>query len=51
VVVRVVGVEGSPPRGQWVTVTGTFQPGSGDQLPRLAATSVAEIRAPNDPYE
>jgi uncharacterized repeat protein (TIGR03943 family) len=51
VVVRVVGVEGSPPRDQWVAVTGTFQPGGGDQLPRLAATSVVEIRAPNDPYE
>ena len=51
VVVRVVGVEGSPPRDQWVTVTGTFQPPGGDQFPRLAATSVVEIRAPNDPYE
>ncbi len=52
VVVRVVGIQGSPPRDQWVTVTGTFQPGpGGDQLPGLAATSVIEIRAPNDPYE
>jgi uncharacterized repeat protein (TIGR03943 family) len=51
VVLRVVGVSGSPPRDdQWVTVTGTFEPGGGD-VPRLAATSVVEIDAPNDPYE
>jgi uncharacterized repeat protein (TIGR03943 family) len=51
VVLRVVGVSGSPPNAdQWVTVTGTFEPG-GEDLPRLAATTVAEIAAPEDPYE
>jgi uncharacterized repeat protein (TIGR03943 family) len=51
VVVDVVGTSGTPPRDdQWVTVTGTFQRGGGE-LPRLAATSVAEIPAPDDPYE
>jgi uncharacterized repeat protein (TIGR03943 family) len=51
VVVKVVGTSGSPPRDdQWVTVTGTFEPGGGE-LPRLAATTVAEIPAPGDPYE
>jgi uncharacterized repeat protein (TIGR03943 family) len=49
--VDIVGTSG-PPAGddQWVTVTGTFQPGGGE-LPRLAATSIVEIPAPNDPYE
>jgi uncharacterized repeat protein (TIGR03943 family) len=51
VVVRVVGTSGDPPAlDQWMTVTGTFQPG-GDDLPVLAATSVVEIDAPNEPYE
>jgi uncharacterized repeat protein (TIGR03943 family) len=51
VVVRVVGTAGDvPPRDQWVTVTGTFQPG-GEELPELAATSVVQIPAPDDPYE
>jgi uncharacterized repeat protein (TIGR03943 family) len=51
VVVRVVGTAGdAPPRDQWVTVTGTFHPG-GEELPELAATSVVEIPAPEDPYE
>jgi uncharacterized repeat protein (TIGR03943 family) len=51
VVVRVVGTAGDPPSlDQWVTVTGTFNPG-GEELPELAATSVVEIPAPNDPYE
>jgi hypothetical protein len=51
VVVRVVGTSGDPPpRDQCVTVTGTFQSG-GEGLPELAATSLAEIRAPNVPYE
>jgi uncharacterized repeat protein (TIGR03943 family) len=50
VVLRVVGTHGSPQRDQWVTVTGTFQPG-GDEVPELAATSVVEIPAPDDPYE
>jgi uncharacterized repeat protein (TIGR03943 family) len=48
---EVVGTSGPPPSDdQWVTVTGTFQPGGGE-LPRLAATSVVEIPAPEDPYE
>jgi uncharacterized repeat protein (TIGR03943 family) len=51
VVVRVVGTSGDPPsQDEWVTVTGTFRSG-GDELPQLAATSVAEIAAPDDPYE
>jgi uncharacterized repeat protein (TIGR03943 family) len=51
VVVRVVGVEGvPPPRDQWVLVTGTYHRG-GTDLPELAATSVVEIRPPEDPYE
>ncbi|HEV8649792.1 MAG TPA: TIGR03943 family protein [Actinomycetes bacterium] len=50
VVLRVVGVHGGPARDQWVTVTGVFQPG-GDEVPELAATSVVEIPAPDDPYE
>ena len=51
VVVRVVGTAGDPPSAdQWVTVTGTFKPG-GTELPELAATSFAEIPAPNEPYE
>jgi uncharacterized repeat protein (TIGR03943 family) len=51
VVVRVTGTSGDPPPiDQWVTVTGTFQRGEGE-LPQLAATSVVEITAPEDPYE
>jgi uncharacterized repeat protein (TIGR03943 family) len=51
VVVRVVGVEGGgPARDQWVTVTGRFQPG-GSELPALAATTVVQVSAPDDPYE
>jgi uncharacterized repeat protein (TIGR03943 family) len=51
IVLEVVGTSGtSPGEDQWVTVTGTFQRGGGD-LPRLFATSVAEIPAPDDPYE
>jgi uncharacterized repeat protein (TIGR03943 family) len=51
VVVRVVGTAGDPPSlDQWVTVTGTFNPGR-EELPELAATSVVEIPAPDDPYE
>jgi uncharacterized repeat protein (TIGR03943 family) len=51
VVVRVVGTAGDPPSlDQWVAVTGTFKPG-GEELPELAATSVVEIPAPDDPYE
>lgn len=51
VVVRVVGTSGTPLRDDdWVRVIGTFQPGRGE-LPVLAATSVVEIPAPDDPYE
>jgi uncharacterized repeat protein (TIGR03943 family) len=51
VVVRVVGTAGDPPAvDQWVTVTGTFQPG-GEELPELSATSVDEIPPPENPYE
>jgi uncharacterized repeat protein (TIGR03943 family) len=51
VVVRVVGASGDPPASdQWVTVTGKFRSG-GDELPELVATSIAEIPAPQDPYE
>lgn len=51
VVIEVVGTSGTPPvEDEWVAVTGTFQRGGGD-LPRLAATSVVEIPAPQDPYE
>jgi uncharacterized repeat protein (TIGR03943 family) len=50
VLVRVVGTSGEPPsRDQWVTVSGTFA--SGGQPPVLTATSVAEVDAPEDPYE
>jgi uncharacterized repeat protein (TIGR03943 family) len=54
VVVDVLGTSGVPPRDdQWVTVTGTFERGGdeADEIPRLRATSVAEIPAPGDPYE
>jgi uncharacterized repeat protein (TIGR03943 family) len=51
IVVRVLGTSGAPPtRDQWVSVTGTFKPGGGD-IPDLIATSVAQIPAPEDPYE
>jgi uncharacterized repeat protein (TIGR03943 family) len=51
VVVRIVGtVGGNPARDEWVTVTGTFK-GVDGEVPELTATSVAEIAAPNDPYE
>lgn len=51
VVVRVVGTSGTPPRrDEWVTVTGTFQHGP-ENMPTLAATTVAEVEAPDDPYE
>jgi uncharacterized repeat protein (TIGR03943 family) len=51
VVVRIVGiVRAIPARDQWVRVTGTFERGGGE-FPRLTATSVVEIPAPNDPYE
>lgn len=51
VVVRIVGTTGDRPSpDEWVTVTGTFRPG-GEELPRLAATSVVQVRAPEEPYE
>jgi uncharacterized repeat protein (TIGR03943 family) len=51
VVVRVVGTSGDPPvLDQWLSVTGTFKPG-GVEVPELAATSLVEIEAPNEPYE
>jgi len=49
-VVHVVGVASNPPRDQWVVVTGSYSPGGGD-VPVLAATSLQEITAPDDPYE
>jgi uncharacterized repeat protein (TIGR03943 family) len=50
-VMDVVGTSGPPPGNDgWVKVTGTFTPGGGD-IPRIAATSVVEIPAPEDPYE
>ena len=52
IVVRVVGVQGNvPARDQWLEVTGTFQPGHDGDLPELAATSILDIDAPEDPYE
>jgi uncharacterized repeat protein (TIGR03943 family) len=52
-VVRVVGVAGAPPpRDQWVIVRGTFvHRGAPDEVPRISATSVEPIEAPDDPYE
>ncbi len=51
VVIRIVGVSGdNPARDQWVTVTGAFQRG-GEEIPMLAAVSIVEIPAPDDPYE
>lgn len=51
VVVRVVGVHGDlPPRDEWVTVTGRFDP-AGEQLPMLVAIGVTPIPQPDDPYE
>jgi uncharacterized repeat protein (TIGR03943 family) len=48
--VQVDGAATVPPVDRWVTVTGVHAPGGGE-VPELAATSVVEIRAPNDPYE
>ena len=51
VVIRVDGrLRGRSAADGWVTVTGVFQPG-GEQIPRLAATTVLAIAPPNDPYE
>jgi uncharacterized repeat protein (TIGR03943 family) len=51
VVARIVGTAGDPPQSdQWVVVTGTFKRG-GDETPELAATSIVEIPAPDNPYE
>jgi uncharacterized repeat protein (TIGR03943 family) len=49
--VRVTGAVGDlPRRDAWVTVTGTFRAVE-DGLPTLAATGIAEVPAPDDPYE
>jgi len=45
-----VGAVSTPPRDQWVTVTGSFTDGGGDP-PVLAATALEEIDPPEDPYE
>ena len=51
VVVLIAGTAGdAPARDQWVSVTGTFTRTDGD-FPELAATSVVDIPAPEDPYE
>lgn len=51
VVVRVIGVQGGiPPRDQWVTVTGRFEPGDGD-VPTLVALALTPIPPPDEPYE
>jgi uncharacterized repeat protein (TIGR03943 family) len=51
VVVEVLGTSGSTPRtDEWVRVTGIHEPGGGE-LPRIRATAVEEIDAPDDPYE
>jgi uncharacterized repeat protein (TIGR03943 family) len=49
-VVTVVGAATSPPRDQWVTVTGTWAEASGDD-PVVQAASLREIDEPEDPYE
>lgn len=51
VVVQVVGAATEPARDQWVTVTGTFRRGGGEELPELLATNIVEIAEPTDPYE
>lgn len=51
IVVDIVGTSGTPPsKDGWVQVTGTFRPG-GNEIPKFAATTVAEVPAPEDPYE
>jgi len=49
-VVQIVGAGSTPPRDQWITVTGTFTESSGD-TPVFAATTIEAIDAPDDPYE
>lgn len=54
--VRVDGGEEAarPPRDQWVSVTGTYVPGTGTDgrtLPEITATAVEEIAAPTQTYE
>jgi uncharacterized repeat protein (TIGR03943 family) len=50
-IVIVRGVAGHPPRrDSWVRVTGSYLGGPG-HLPRMTASSVVEIPAPNEPYE
>jgi len=52
VVVRVTGAVGDPPeRDRWVTVVGTFDSVTDDDIPTLAATSIVDIPPPDDPYE
>lgn len=51
VVVRVVGTSGDPAAPRSVRDGHRHVPAGGAGLPELAATSLAEIRAPNDPYE
>jgi uncharacterized repeat protein (TIGR03943 family) len=48
--VRVDGAGTVPPLDRWVTVTGLHSPSSGE-VAELTATSIVEIRAPDDPYE
>jgi uncharacterized repeat protein (TIGR03943 family) len=44
-----------PPHDTWVTVTGQWVPGGGTQvetaIPRVAATEMAEVAVPRNPYE
>jgi uncharacterized repeat protein (TIGR03943 family) len=50
-IVQVVGISGqSPPRDEWVVVTGSFQTPHGE-TPTLAAVAVQRIPPPEDPYE
>jgi uncharacterized repeat protein (TIGR03943 family) len=52
VVVRVTGAVGDPPeRDRWVTVVGTFDSVTDDDIPTLAVTSIVDIPPPDDPYE
>jgi uncharacterized repeat protein (TIGR03943 family) len=51
VVVDIEGASGTAPaKDEWVTVTGTFRRGGGE-IPRLFATTISDISAPEDPYE
>jgi uncharacterized repeat protein (TIGR03943 family) len=48
-VVQVLGAVSTPPRDQWVTVTGSFV--DNGEEPAIAASAIEEIEAPEDPYE